>query len=107
MEDEPVVVMVAVPSRDVAQTIAHELVGKGLAACVQALPVASTYRWQGEVESAEEILLLVKTRAGLFGALEADVVALHPYEVPEIVSMPTDALHGPYRDWLFRETQRR
>lgn len=104
MADDPIVVMVAAPSKEIADAIAQALVARELAACVQAVPVSSTYRWQGKIESAEEILLLIKTRAQRFGDVEAAVIALHPYEVPEIVSIPTDAVHGPYRDWLLRET---
>ncbi len=105
MQDGLAVVMIAVPSQDEAGAIARALVEKGLAACVQTLPITSTYRWEGEVETSGEVLLLVKTRAELFEALEAAVVALHPYEVPEIIAVPADKAHGPYRDWLIDETR--
>ena len=103
MEDKPVVVMVVTSSEENARAIARMLVKKRLAACVQALPIASTYRWDGEIESAAEVLLLVKTRAGVFSELEAAIVDMHPYDVPEIVSVPTGAVHAPYRDWLVAE----
>jgi periplasmic divalent cation tolerance protein len=105
MDDRPIVVMVAVPSEKDGQIIARDLVEKRLAACVQALSMSSTYRWEGEIESASEFLLLIKTRAGLVSAIEAAVIALHPYDVPEIIAVPTEAVFGPYRDWLMAQTQ--
>src|SRR5690554_4289652 len=104
MEDNPVVVLVAVPSQEDGARIARILIEKRLAACVQALPITSTYRWEEKIETAGEVLLLAKTRAGIFPALQAAIVELHPYDVPEIVSLPTDAVHGPYREWLMAET---
>lgn len=105
MDDTPVVVMVAVPTREVGDAIARALIEKRLAACVKAMPVTSTYRWEGAIETQDETLLLIKTRGGAFAALEAAVAALHPYAVPEIVSVPAQAVHAPYRDWLLAETQ--
>lgn len=84
-----------------AQTLATALVDERLAACVQCLPGAcSTYRWQGQVTTAEEVLLLIKTTAGAFTALERRVQALHPYDVPELLAVPVTHAHGAYLDWL-------
>lgn len=105
VEDSPVVVMVAVPSAVVGRAIAVALLESRLAACVQAMPIASTYRWQGKIESEEEVLLLIKTRAGVFEALEATIVEHHPYEVPELISVPAGQVHRGYFDWLLAETQ--
>mgnify|MGYP001063243504 CR=1 FL=1 len=104
MSETPIVVMVSVPSAEIGKTIARFLVEERLAACVQAMPIASTYRWEGEVESDDEVLLLIKTRAENFAQLEAAVVDLHPYEVPEIMSLPVGQVHQRYLNWLVAET---
>ena len=87
-----------------AERIAHALVEERLAACVQILPgVRSIYRWQGKVESAEEILLLIKTSEEKFDRLQARVTGLHSYEVPEIVALRITAASSQYLGWLETE----
>jgi periplasmic divalent cation tolerance protein len=84
-----------------AQAIAHELISRRLAGCVQVLgPITSTYRWQGEVETAEEWLCLIKASRAVYGELEAAIEELHPYETPEILAMPVAAGSGDYLTWL-------
>jgi periplasmic divalent cation tolerance protein len=98
---EPIVVLIACPVGEAAQTLAHALVEASLAACVNRLPgMRSTYRWKGEVVTDEEDLLVVKTTREAFPALEAFVVARHPYDVPEIVALPVVTGHSPYLAWL-------
>ena len=62
--------------------------------------VVSIYRWQGEVQTEQELLLVIKTRAEALEALRAALVALHPYEVPELVAWPIAAGHEPYLRWI-------
>ena len=84
-----------------AQLIAATLVERRLAACVQIIgPVTSTYRWQGEVESAEEWLCIAKSRLDLYRELEAAIRTVHPYEVPEILVLPVIGGHSAYLEWL-------
>lgn len=93
------------PDTATADKIARELVERRLAACVNIMPACrSLYQWQGAVESAEEIPLLIKTTAALYPALQAAIQALHPYEVPEIIALPI--AHGlpAYLDWVAAET---
>lgn len=98
---ERLVVLSTVGGADEAERIAERLVEQGLAACVNVLPgVVSIYRWKGRVERDEERLLVIKTRADRFEALRAAIVALHPYEVPEVVALPITAGHAPYLEWL-------
>ncbi len=98
---DAVIVLVTVLNGEAATKISEVLVGEELAACVNVLPgVASTYRWQGQIERNEELLCLIKTTAAGFEALRARVVALHPYEVPEVVALPIVAGHVPYLDWI-------
>ncbi len=87
--------------RDEAEAIAERLVRGGLAACVQiAGPIVSVYRWEGEIARGEEWLLLAKTTADGYEALEAAIVAMHSYEVPEIVAVPIEAGSEAYLAWL-------
>lgn len=89
------------PDRGTADLLARHLVERRLAACVTALPgAASTYRWRGAVEHANECVLLIKTRRAVWVELEAAVQALHPYEVPELVAVPLTAGSKPYLDWV-------
>lgn len=104
--NDAIQVFTTVDSEENAHTIAEALVGQQLAACVQIVgPITSIYRWQGNVETSEEWLCLIKSRAGLFPALEALVTQLHPYDVPEILAVPVTAGSKPYLAWLERETR--
>ena len=90
----------------VANAIALALVEEKLAACVNILPrVQSIYRWQGAVESATEVPLLIKTTAGRYGELETAIRELHPYDVPEIIALPIAQGLPAYLDWLAAETR--
>ena len=98
---ERAVVLSTVGSAEEAERIAHALVERGLAACVNVVPgIVSIYRWKGAVEREAELLLLIKTRAERFEALREALVAMHSYEVPEAILLPITAGHGPYLAWL-------
>jgi periplasmic divalent cation tolerance protein len=87
--------------REEAEAIAAELVEKRLAACVQIIgPIASTYRWEGEVETAEEWLLLIKTTASAYDTVEDAIALLHSYEVPEIIALPIMRGSEGYLAWV-------
>ena len=92
--------MTTVSARADAVRIADILIGEKLAACVQMMPVESFYTWEGRTQNAAELLLLVKTRAGLFEAAIARIKAVHPYEVPEIVATSFTAGFAPYLAWI-------
>lgn len=101
----PLLVLTHCPDTETAEAIAHALVEARLAACVNLLPpLRSVYRWQGAVETASEIGLLIKSTVQTYPALEAAIRARHPYEVPEIIAL--DITHGlpAYLDWLAQET---
>ena len=105
---EALVVIANCPDDGVADRIALALVEQGLAACVNRLaPVASVYRWQGAVERATEVPLLVKTTPARYAEVEQAIRALHPYDVPEIIALPIVAGFAPYLRWIDDETQRR
>lgn len=95
------------PDEDCANAIALALVEERLAACVNILPrVQSVYRWQGAIESATEIPLLIKSTASAYPALEKRLAELHPYELPEIVALPVGQGLPAYLNWLAEETVR-
>jgi periplasmic divalent cation tolerance protein len=101
MATQTVVVLITAPDAEQAGRIARQLVDEGLAACVSVVPqVRSIYRWEGRVEEGAECLMLAKTREDAFEALRARVVALHPYQCPEIVALPIAEGHAPYLEWL-------
>jgi periplasmic divalent cation tolerance protein len=84
-----------------ADALATALVEARLAACINILPsVRSVYRWQNAVETAEECLLIAKTSAAGYAALEASVVQRHPYELPEIVAVDITRGLPAYLQWL-------
>ena len=95
------VVLSTCPNAEVADTIARELVIRGLAACVNILPsIRSVYTWKGKVETASEHLLLVKSHGQQYKAIEARIRELHPYELPEIIAVPIAGGLDTYLAWL-------
>ncbi|MFN4272697.1 MAG: divalent-cation tolerance protein CutA [Aliihoeflea sp.] len=99
-------VWVNCPDRATAEAIAADCIEKRLAACANIFaPIASLYHWKGEVESDEEVPLLLKTRDALFEPLCAAVKAKHPFEVPSIVATELVAIDAAYAAWLEDETQ--
>jgi periplasmic divalent cation tolerance protein len=88
----PVIVLSAVGSQPDAQKIARTLVEERLAACVNVVPgVVSTYRWNGVVETENELMLVIKTLAERVDALKARLLQLHPYELPEVVVLQIES----------------
>lgn len=93
------------PDTGSAELIAQALVGERLAACVSILPrMRSIYRWEGALESSEEVLLLVKTTDIRVQALTARIVELHPYELPEVIAVEVAAGLPAYLAWIAAET---
>jgi periplasmic divalent cation tolerance protein len=103
--DQAILVLTNVPDSECAQLIARTLVEARLAACVNLLPaVQSIYRWQGQIEEATEITLLIKTTSQQVDSLQKAIVKLHPYDVPEIIATPIVAGYAPYLQWIATET---
>jgi periplasmic divalent cation tolerance protein len=95
------VVLCTFPDVESARQIGTALVEMQLAACVNIVPVVeSIYRWQGKVESAQEVLAIIKTSATAFPALEQELKTLHPYDCPEIIAIQPDAVSASYAAWL-------
>ena len=100
------IVLTTAGSEQEARKIANSLVERRLAACVNILPkIESVYRWKGEVDSANEWLLLIKTRAEKFPAVRDAILELHSYEIPECIVLQVEDGSLPYLQWLDESTQ--
>ncbi|HKK13683.1 MAG TPA: divalent-cation tolerance protein CutA [Gammaproteobacteria bacterium] len=105
MNEDRLIVLCTVPDGETAAAIAARLVKDSLAACVNILPaVTSVYVWDGEVQNDAEQLLVIKTRSGVFQALEKAVLELHPYELPEIIAVPIQYGLSGYLTWIDQTT---
>ena len=103
--DQALLVLTNVPDLECAQLVARTLVEARLAACVNLLPaVHSISRWQGQIEEATEITLLIKTTSQQIDSLQKAIVKLHPYDVPEIIATPIVAGYAPYLQCIATET---
>ncbi|MCW5965892.1 MAG: divalent-cation tolerance protein CutA [Bryobacterales bacterium] len=100
-----IIVFCTVASVSEGKYLAQALVAEELVACVTLLPpVQSVYRWQGKIEEAEEVLLLIKTREGRWEAVRQRIQALHSYENPEIIAVPITTGSPAYLEWIDRST---
>lgn len=98
---EYLLVTTTTETEEEARGIAERLLRDRQAACVQILgPISSVYRWQGEVERAEEWLVLAKTTAERWPQVEAVITQMHSYQVPEIIALPLAAGSEAYLGWL-------
>ena len=98
-------VLTNLPDTATARVLAETLVAGRLAACVNILaPCRSVYRWEGRIEDAEEVPVLIKTTVERYAALEADIRRHHPYELPEIIAVPIERGLPGYLGWVADET---
>ena len=104
-ELDAAVVFITVGSQEEAQKIATALLEARKAACVNIVPkVESHFWWQGKLNTDQELLLIVKTRASLVDELIDRVKSVHSYDVPEIIALPIISGNQDYLDWLDKET---
>jgi periplasmic divalent cation tolerance protein len=102
-----IVILCTCPDERTAEALARGLVREHLAACVNVLPgIRSIYRWQDSIEEEAEVLLMIKSVSDRLSSLEAWLQTEHPYEVPEIVALPTDQVAAPYLEWLSAQVKR-
>jgi periplasmic divalent cation tolerance protein len=95
------VVFSTVPNEEAGEAIAKVLVEESLVACVNLVPgLRSLYRWKGEVQDDQEVLLVIKTTEQNYPQLEKRIRELHSYDVPEIIALGIKKGHGPYLAWL-------
>lgn len=105
MSADLVIVYTTLPDRGTADRVARVLVEERLAACANAYPVESVYRWQGRLEQASEWALALKTRQALYAAVERRIRELHPYEVPAVVAYDITAGLPDYLAWIRESTR--
>jgi len=104
MSEQVLLVLTNLPDRDSAQLVADALIENRAAACVNILAeCSSVYRWQGKVESASEIPLLIKTTRAAYPRVEELIRAQHPYELPEIIAVSVVAGMPAYLQWVAQE----
>ena len=102
---DTLLVMTHLPDRASAERLAQVLVERRIAACVNMLaPCRSVYHWQGRIETADEVPMLIKTTGARFAALEQAIHEFHPYELPELIAVPIARGLPAYLDWIAAET---
>jgi len=102
--EEYIQVFTTTEKKEDAEKISKKILEKRLAGCVQIIgPIKSNYWWKGKIETAEEWLLLIKSRREVFEELERTIKELHPYEIPEIVAVPIVTGNKDYLEWLKNE----
>ncbi|MEL6114989.1 divalent-cation tolerance protein CutA [Photobacterium sp. SP02] len=89
---------------NVGEAIIHSLLNRHLAACVQVQSIDSYYHWKGKIQSDKEKLVVIKTTQDKYSEVEADILANHNYETPEIICLPIEAGYQAYLDWMRTET---
>jgi periplasmic divalent cation tolerance protein len=105
LADAALLVLTQMPDHASAQALARALVESRLAACVSVgAPVDSLYHWDGQIETAREVPVTIKTRRERYAAVEAAILAGHPYELPEILAVPIQHGLERYLDWICAET---
>lgn len=108
MTDDFVLLYMTAPDTETAERIAGALIEARLAACANIFPeMHAVYRWRGAIESAAEVAVVFKTSAARAEAASARIAALHPYEVPCVISLPISAVgsHPGYLAWIGQETR--
>lgn len=101
-----IVVYVTVPNKEEGKKLAQSIIKEKLAGCVNRVPgIESIYWWNDKIETDAEELLIIKTRQSLLEALTAHVKANHPYEVPEVISLPISGGNHDYLKWLKENTR--
>lgn len=94
------------PDLVTAQHLAHLLLDKHLAACINILPhIQSIYEWQNEVVTETEVILFIKTHSTHYSAIEQLIIQHHPYEIPELIAIPIQTGLPDYLNWLSQATE--
>lgn len=104
MPSQTLVLSITFPDRERAMQVGQLLVDQRLVACAQLMPIHSVFRWEGKVQSEDEVLLQAKTTEARLSAIEALVKQHHSYDVPEMIATPVVWGHEPYLDWVKKET---
>ena len=95
-----IIVFTTLPTREQALALARELVDKGCVACAQISAIDSLYRWEGAIQQEPEYRLMLKACADQYEAIEATILAHHPYELPAIHALAVARVYEPYGEWI-------
>jgi len=105
VQSEYQIILSTCPDRENAEKLANLLIEQNLAACVNIVPgLTSIYKWKGEIQTGTELLLIIKTRSDRYTEIESIICAHHPYELPEIISVPLQHGLKNYLDWIDNTT---
>ena len=104
MPSTGILILSTFPSEELAAEVANHVVSAKLCACVNFTKVRSIYSWHGKIEDQHEFLVLFKATSNSAKKLKAEIVRLHPYEVPEIVELKMSNISKPYMSWLAAES---
>jgi len=101
MDTDTLLVITTCPDKANAEFLSTHLIESNLAACINQLPgISSVYRWEGELKSGTEVLLLIKTIRSAWDKLEVEIKDNHPYELPEIIAIPISTGYEAYLNWI-------
>lgn len=101
MDSDTIMVLCTCPDLESADRISRHLVENRLAACVNiSSPIRSVYRWQGEIETADEYMLFIKATTASYDELEHAILSIHPYELPAVVAVPIVKGLQNYLGWI-------
>jgi len=101
-----ILILCSVPSKSLGEKIATHLVERHFAACVNIIPkITSIYRWNNKVENSEELLLLIKSSMERLADISEYIRSVHPYDLPEILAIPSSGGSMEYLDWIIHETK--
>jgi len=95
------IILTTVSAVEEGESIANILVEKQLASCVNIIPnISSVYRWEGQIQSESEVLLLIKTTKDLEAEVYREVQNVHSYDIPELITLPITNGSDAYLDWM-------
>ncbi len=107
MPSTGIIILSTFPSEEMAGEVADQVVSAKLCACVNFTKIRSIYSWHGKVKDQHEFIVLFKATSKSAKKLKAEIVRLHPYEVPEIVELKMSNISKPYLSWLASESMYR
>ena len=100
-ENKFIMIITTVNSDSAAKKIAQALIEEKLAACVNIIPsVTSIFRWEGKVSTESELILIAKSKEKLFDEIKDKILSLHPYKLPEIITVPIVDGSKEYLKWV-------
>jgi|TARA_B110000438_G_scaffold294768_1_gene336683 periplasmic divalent cation tolerance protein len=104
METDHIVILTTCPTMEEAVKIETDLLQRRLAACVQKDKIESSYLWKGNLQTATEVRLMIKTKQALFAAVEGAIRSGSSYDTPEVIALPMVAGSSDYLSWIDQVT---